>query len=135
MPDPEPLHLFVYGTLRRSSRHLMARHLAQHARHLGPGRTRGRLYDLGAFPGLKDADGEDDWVRGEVYELRDPARTLPHLDAYEGCGPNDRPPYLFERHRRPVQLNDGRFLTAWVYLFNRPVSPDQHIPSGDFFER
>jgi len=130
--------LFVYGSLRPAGGHPMGRWLHTHARLLGPARTRGRLYDLGAYPGLipaPDADREAAWVHGEVFRLPDPERLLPRLDAYEGCGPQDHPPYLFERHPQPVVLADGARVTAWVYRYNRPVAGAPLIPSGDWLDR
>lgn len=127
--------LFVYGSLRQASDHPMAQLLRTYAQPLGPARTRGVLYDLGAYPGLKDAEGDDAWVRGEVFRLLDPASLLPRLDAYEGCGPHDRPPYLFERHLRSVELDTGATVMAWVYLYNRPVAGARRIPSGDYLDR
>jgi len=49
-----PLHVFVYGTLRRGSGHEMHSFLAAWAELLGPASVRGRLYDInGLYPGLK----------------------------------------------------------------------------------
>ena len=45
-------HLFVYGTLRRGFRHLMADLLAEQAEFVGEGVFQGRLYDLGSYPGV-----------------------------------------------------------------------------------
>ena len=36
----------------------------------------GRLYDLGAYPGLTEARTEQEWVLGDVYELAEPENTL-----------------------------------------------------------
>src|SRR5437867_9022844 len=78
--------LFVYGTLKRRSRHPMARRLAQSARHVGAARIAGRLYDLGRFPGLKEPRSADDWVQGDVYDLgENAASVLREMDAYENA--------------------------------------------------
>ena len=47
---------------------------------------RGRLYDLGAFPGCVEGRAGD-WVQGELYRLAvaDPAALLDSLDRYEGA--------------------------------------------------
>ena len=62
-------YLFVYGTLRRRSRHPMARRLAELAQFVGPAKIAGRLYDLGRYPGLQEVQSPDDWVQGDVYDL------------------------------------------------------------------
>jgi gamma-glutamylcyclotransferase (GGCT)/AIG2-like uncharacterized protein YtfP len=102
----------------------MSRFLAERSRPLGPGKISGRLYDLGAYPGMKAPETAADWVTGDVVELLDPEATLPDLDRYEGY------PRLFDRVPTSVTLENGASLTAWVYLFRGPVRPDQHIPSG-----
>src|SRR5262245_63792883 len=77
--------LFAYGTLRPGAGHRMAAYLARRGRLLGPARAPGRLYDLGRYPGMTGPRAADEWVRGDVYELDDPAATLAVLDRYERC--------------------------------------------------
>src|SRR5215510_11918551 len=98
--------LFVYGTLKRRSRHPMARRLARSARHVGQAKIAGRLYNLGRFPGLKPPRSGEDWVEGDVYDLGDnAASTLTEMDAYENA--ESPPPTPYERQLAPVLLDDG----------------------------
>src|SRR5438105_3735016 len=95
---PDCLHpdeLFVYGTLRSGQPNQFARLLAEAATLLGPGRVRGRLYQVNSYPGLILSDGPDEWVKGEVYRLHNSSTLLPVLDDYEGCGSQDTPPFEF----------------------------------------
>lgn len=127
MPD----YLFVYGTLRRRSRHPMARKLAESARHVGAASIAGRLYDLGRFPGLKPPQFSADRVQGDVYDLGDNAHeTLRAMDAYENA--ESPPPTPYERALADVLLNDGQRMKAWVYWYRGPVREDQLIASGSF---
>src|SRR5436853_375545 len=87
--------LFVYGTLRQGSGHPLARLLAAQARWLGTGTVAGRLYDLGAYPGMAEPEAAGQRLRGDVYELHDPDATLSILDDYEGCGPSQPRPWLY----------------------------------------
>jgi gamma-glutamylcyclotransferase (GGCT)/AIG2-like uncharacterized protein YtfP len=124
-------YLFVYGTLRRRSRHPMALRLAQFARFAGAARIAGRLYDLGRFPGLKEPGSPHDWVQGDVYDLGENAeRTLQEMDAYENA--ESPPPTPYERQLATLVLGDGRPLTAWVYWYRGDVREDQFIGSGSF---
>src|SRR6266436_5947534 len=96
-------YLYVYGTLKRLSRHPMARRLAQSARHVGAARIAGRLYNLGRFPGLKESRSPADWVQGDVYDLGDNAEhTLREMDAYENA--ESPPPTPYERELATVTL-------------------------------
>jgi gamma-glutamylcyclotransferase (GGCT)/AIG2-like uncharacterized protein YtfP len=57
-------HLFVYGTLRSEARHPMHRVLKRYGEFVGVGRVRGKLYDLGKFPGAVPADGSS--LQGQI---------------------------------------------------------------------
>ncbi len=89
----------------------------------GAARMRGRLYDLGAFPGL--AQGRrGDWVQGELYRISAPA-LLDALDRYEGRA--------FRRVvREALCADDDTPVSAWVYLFAGPLRGRRRIASGDY---
>ena len=112
-----------YGTLMRTFEVQRRLGLAPELRFVSNCRIPGRLYDLGDYPGLVEADGE---VRGEVFELLGP-RTLEKLDEFEEYDPArpDDSEYL----RRPARLIDPD-LEAWVYVYNRPVAGRRWIQSG-----
>jgi gamma-glutamylcyclotransferase (GGCT)/AIG2-like uncharacterized protein YtfP len=85
--------LFVYGTLKPRSGE-------RRARTHGAVRLRGRLWDLGAYPGAILDPTASGFVHGEVIDGGDDAELLARLDAYEG------PEY--RRDRVSVQTDDGR---------------------------
>ncbi len=111
--------LFVYGSLRPGSPHPMARWLARRSRLLGPAWLPGRLYALPGYPALVDASGAR--VRGELLALARPLAVLAELDRYEAAGPAVPNPE-FRRVPRPVQAEGLGEVTAWVYLYARPVA-------------
>jgi gamma-glutamylcyclotransferase (GGCT)/AIG2-like uncharacterized protein YtfP len=126
-------YLFVYGTLKRRSRHPMARRLAESARWVGAARVAGRLYNLGRFPGLKPARAATDWVQGDVYDLGESAeRILVEMDAYENA--ESPPPTPYERRLTTVVLADGGALTAWVYWYHGDVAEENWIATGCYEE-
>ncbi|PYM67236.1 MAG: gamma-glutamylcyclotransferase [Candidatus Rokuibacteriota bacterium] len=90
------------------------------ATFVGEGRVRGRLLDLGAYPGLVDGRGT---VRGELYRIAAP-EVLPALDREEG--------YNFDRHPATVTLASGRRARAWVYWYRGPQHRAVAIPDGDY---
>jgi len=126
--------LFVYGTLRSQCRNRFARLLAESATLLGPARVHGRLYRLGAYPGLVFSEAQDEWVTGELYRLRHPSALLPILDDYEGCGVRNTPPFPFERIAGAALQRD-QAVPCWIYVYRATagLSERQRIPSGDFF--
>jgi gamma-glutamylcyclotransferase (GGCT)/AIG2-like uncharacterized protein YtfP len=126
--------LFVYGTLRRESRNTQFRILGAKAKFLGRARMRGRLVDLGEYPGLVAAGDASDWVRGEVYALADPDRTLARLDEYEGCVAEPVRSPGFRRVIGEAVLDRGRTMRTWVYVYEGSYSPARVLPSGDYLE-
>ena len=94
--------------------------LASRSTFLGEGAVRGRLLDLGSYPGLVAGAGR---VRGEIYRLDDP-ELLPILDREEG--------YNFERRRLIVTLANGRRARMWVYRYRGPQNRAVPIPDGDY---
>jgi gamma-glutamylcyclotransferase (GGCT)/AIG2-like uncharacterized protein YtfP len=120
--------LFVYGTLRPFVAIPMARWLATAAHYVGPARVRGRLYDLGRYPGMHAARGSREWVVGDVYRVPNP-RVLRVLDLYE-AGSRVRPQFV--RTRCVVRTRRAGGRAAWVYLYRRGACSRPRIVSGDY---
>ena len=94
--------------------------LAARSTLLGDGAVRGRLLDLGRYPGLVVGAGR---VHGEIYRLDDP-ELLARLDHEEG--------YNFVRRRAVVTLAGGRRARAWLYRYRGPRERAWPIPDGDY---
>jgi gamma-glutamylcyclotransferase (GGCT)/AIG2-like uncharacterized protein YtfP len=122
--------LFVYGTLMRAARHPMHRHIATYADYVDDATFNGRLYLVRHYPGAVDSE-EGDRVHGELYRVREMA-AFAMLDEYEGCGAGAPQPAEYVRVQRPVIRADGAVVTAWIYLYNRPIERLPLIPSGRF---
>ena len=129
-PPFEPLRRASAGGMPHPAREVLSRL----GRYLGDGVCHGRLYKVSWYPGLVEAedDGRGHLVRGEVYELIDPARVLPVLDAYEGCSATDPEPHEYRRVLRTIEMDDGRAVPAWVYLYQGEVDEACRIDSGDY---
>lgn len=121
-----PAYLFVYGTLRHGLRNRFAGLLESQGRFLGAARTRGRLYSLGKYPGAISDKASGEWIQGEVFLLKQPARILRALDRYEGP--------KFERAVAPVELASGRQIDAWAYFYRAEPSTGR-IRSGRWARR
>jgi len=115
--------VFVYGTLRRGSAHSMSNRFPE-SKFITQASARGRLYDLGPYPGLV-VDGSSSLVAGEVYEVDD--ETLKQIDGFEASS---------NYRRREVELSPAVLnRTCWTY------EPDPEfysfqvlILSGDWIE-
>jgi gamma-glutamylcyclotransferase (GGCT)/AIG2-like uncharacterized protein YtfP len=126
--------VFVYGTLRKDARGQRQSPLCRGWTFEGYGTVQAELYDFGAYPGAVPCSSPGSRVRGELYTLPDTDETLRLLDHYEGCGPEDRPPYEFEREVVDVLLEHGGAARAWIYWYRaRPLG--RRLVSGDYLER
>ncbi len=129
-----PRHLFVYGTLLPHHAPTEIAPVLRHLRRIGKGSVRGRLYDLGEYPGaILSRSGKP--ISGEVFELPPVNRVLSLLDAYEGFEPDRRKASLFVRERWPVTMSNGERLDCWVYVHNGQLEAARLIRSGRFAPR
>jgi gamma-glutamylcyclotransferase (GGCT)/AIG2-like uncharacterized protein YtfP len=123
--------LFTYGTLRRAAGNAAHRLLADSAEIVGPGFVRGRLYQATDFPVLV-IDPQGVPVTGEVYRVFAAQAVFVRLDHYEGFDPTSPDTSEFRRDLVGVTLSDGRAVTAWAYVYQRPLFDLQPIPHGDY---
>jgi gamma-glutamylcyclotransferase (GGCT)/AIG2-like uncharacterized protein YtfP len=126
--DPERTSLFIYGSLMRG---FDLHHYMTGATFIGEGRVRGKLVSLGRYPGLVAGS---QYVRGELYELDDPAQ-LEALDDLEEYYPERAEDSEYVRAEREVLLDDGRTRRAWMYIYNRDATGYPAIASGDWRRR
>lgn len=126
--------VFVYGTLMKGFEDDWQKSAG--ASFVGRGKIKGKLYDLDEYPGAVCAPrNSQDFVNGELYELRDPTAATRILDDYEEFLPLLPDKSLFVRAAVPVWLEDRRREHAWVYFYNRPVDKARLIASGDYRDK
>lgn len=112
--------VFVYGTLMSGQSNGLDENSG--ARFIAKDEVRGKLYDLGWYPGFKD-DPSGGTVKGEVFEILDET-TATGLDAYEGY------PHLYDR--KETTTLDNRLV--WVYIWQGDVLASELVPSGNWQE-
>jgi len=114
MPEP----LFIYGTLHPDRAPAEIASAVAQLRSIGPATLRGRLLNLGAYPGLMLPG--DETIHGELFALPEAGESSvwTQLDAYEDFRPESPETSLFLRVLTRVALPDGGARAAWVYLFN-----------------
>lgn len=116
-------YLFVYGTLKRGHQLKEGNNLLKGSNFIGFGKINGNLFNLGAYPGLIISKSDDSWVFGEVFELRNPAKTFRIIDQYEGDD--------YVRVLEEVFVKD-EILTCWVYMFIGNTSGLKKIEGGNY---
>jgi gamma-glutamylcyclotransferase (GGCT)/AIG2-like uncharacterized protein YtfP len=132
---PDADYIFIYGMLRRGrGRHINCV-LNQRGIFIGDGVFRGRLYDIGHYPGAVYSNSESDLVKGDVYLLPEPESVLEVLDRFEGCTPDGASRGEFFRERTTVFLENRRGVLALIYIYNRATEGLRVVQSGDYFER
>ena len=111
--------LFVYGTLRRGGSNDIAQFGAR-ARWVSQARVRGRLHDLGPYPGL--VMGGSEWVIGEIYRI-DPA-IEPALDRLEEVWPDRTGEYRRSLAMVVTRDHSGaeQVCAALVYAMNAAIA-------------
>ena len=113
----------------------MGARLLRQARLIGEASIRGRLYDLGSYPGLVESADAQHKSTARLFALNSPAAALKWLDAYEGIVPGTHDQSDYERVERPVRLASGQEITAWVYIYRKDVRHLQAIPEGRWAAR
>jgi len=126
--------IFFYGTLMTPFNRPGRRQIDSHLLFRGRGTMAAALFDLGTYPAAVPAEHDEARVRGELYEMTDPAVVLDVLDEIEGYIPKEPATSLYTRRVIPVALDDGSTIEAWAYFYNAPLGRAQRIPSGDYLE-
>ena len=129
----EKNRLFVYGTLLGSLSNSMADYLKRESQFLGEAYLRGRLYDLGQYPGLVPDENSPYLVYGHVFELYSPETALKILDHYEDIPDGKETTNEYIRSLLNVSLENKPF-DCWVYIYNHSTQGLKEIKSGNYLE-
>jgi gamma-glutamylcyclotransferase (GGCT)/AIG2-like uncharacterized protein YtfP len=125
-------YLFLYGTLKPDAADREIAPIVRRLRNIGRGRVRGKLYDLGGYPGAVVDASANSFVRGLLVELPPDKATLEALDRYEEFDPLDPGNSLFVRTKTKVRLTDGRNLQGWIYVYNRDPGNAPLVRGGEY---
>jgi gamma-glutamylcyclotransferase (GGCT)/AIG2-like uncharacterized protein YtfP len=124
-------YLFVYGTLLNDDNEF-AIYLNKYCTFYRKGKFKGKLYDLGEYPGAV-LDNNDGYVHGSTFKLPYQTEAFKYLDDYEGFGNDQEQPNLFIRKVIIVETDSGQ-IDCWVYLYNLSTTDFKLIASGDYRE-
>ncbi|MBK5935932.1 gamma-glutamylcyclotransferase [Halorhodospira sp. 9621] len=130
--------LFAYGTILAGADDPQVQAAIQrYTERIDEGWIRGRLYDLGPFPGAVPRlpqDSRETWVRGVLLTVLDPRRVFRVLDPYEDCDPQRPRAGLYRREQvaaHPASAPEAP-LTCQIYWINRVPPYARLIDSGDW---
>ena len=119
----DTVQIIAYGTLMTGERN---HRFCRNAVRIRPCAIRGTLYDTGwGFPAFEP--GETGTVKAELIEI--PVADWPAMDELEGF------PDLYGRRLIPAATEEGRAVTAWVYVMNDLPEAAAVIASGDWKNR
>jgi gamma-glutamylcyclotransferase (GGCT)/AIG2-like uncharacterized protein YtfP len=124
--------LFVYGTLLDEDNEY-AIYLKSNSRYYSLGKLKGKLYNLGEYPGAILHDESGGYIQGSVLQIDDPVKILPVIDYYEGFGEKESQPNEFIRVSAEVETDIGPVI-CWVYLYNLPVTGLALIENGRYIK-
>ena len=123
---------FVYGTLLpgQPNHYLWGKSIVRMETAVFP---HGRLYDMGHYPMMVEQPNEP--VKGKLITVSEAAyeAVTSVLDTLEGYNPDTPHSSAYRRLERVVEMENGRFVTAWLYIGKqRHVRGLPSIPSGDW---
>ena len=124
-------YLFIYGTLMNVENEYAA-FLKSNSTFYAEGKLKGKLYDIGEYPGATPSMKKNEFVYGSVMQLNDEEAVLPIVDEYEGFGTGQLQPNEFIRVLTDVETAAG-IINCWTYLYNLPVDNLPQIVSGRYF--
>lgn len=110
--------LSVYGTLL-DPKNQVAKFLQSNAEFYADGYFRGKLYNLGEYPGAVESNNPEDKVYGSVFALEKPETVLSMLDEYEEIGDQFAEPNEFIRTKTEIVVGKNEKLLCWIYLYSR----------------
>ena len=127
--------LFVYGSLRSGFRNPVYEYLTKYFHLLGEAVVKGKLYDLGEYPAAA-ATVEEKFISGELYCINNPLEfswAIGQLDDYEGLNTEEGETPLYRREE-VIAYKDGEEHTAWIYWYNKDLTGNPLIESGDLMQ-
>jgi gamma-glutamylcyclotransferase (GGCT)/AIG2-like uncharacterized protein YtfP len=131
--DERPDYLFVYGSLLNDDNEF-AVYLKQNCTFYNKGKFEGKLYNIGLYPGAIAYTGYGQYVYGSIFLVDNPKITFAVLDEYEGFGADEPYPNEFIRQLIKIEIENGKKIDCWVYLYNLPVEEFPLIASGNYLK-
>jgi gamma-glutamylcyclotransferase (GGCT)/AIG2-like uncharacterized protein YtfP len=124
--------LFVYGTLLDED-NKYGIYVRDSSKFYSTARLRGKLYDIGEYPGAVLAPEGDDFLYGIILEMDEPIEVLALVDMYEGYGADQPQPNEFIRVLTEAETETGP-VNCWIYLYNLSTNGLIAIENGRYIK-
>ena len=124
--------LFVYGTLLDEDNKYGV-YLRDNSKFYSQGTVKGKLYNIGEYPGAVLLPNNDDAIYGIILKMDDPETALELIDIYEGFGEGHQQPNEFIRILTDADTENGP-VTCWIYVYNLPTQGLILIESGRYIK-
>jgi gamma-glutamylcyclotransferase (GGCT)/AIG2-like uncharacterized protein YtfP len=124
--------LFVYGSLL-SDDNEFAIYLKNNSTFYSTGKVRGKLYDIGEYPGAILSAESSEYIHGSILKIDIPEKVLKIIDDYEGYGGEQPWPNEFIRIIAEIET-EMRIINCWIYLYNLPVNGLRYIEGGRYIK-
>jgi gamma-glutamylcyclotransferase (GGCT)/AIG2-like uncharacterized protein YtfP len=111
-------YLFLYGTLLVDDVPDEVAGAVRSLKRIGPGHVRGKLYDLGEYPGAILTPSSKTRIHGEIFQVPVIPNLLKALDDYEEFYPAHKEESLFIRTKAEATLANGQQVDCWMYVYN-----------------
>jgi gamma-glutamylcyclotransferase (GGCT)/AIG2-like uncharacterized protein YtfP len=125
-------YLFLYGTLLTDEPPAEVVATLRSLRRIGPAQVRGRLYDLGEYPGAILRPSAKTVIQGQVFELPATRTIWKALDRYEEFDPANKEGSLFVRTKTRARLTNGHQVDCWVYVYNDDPGTAPLVVDGNY---
>jgi gamma-glutamylcyclotransferase (GGCT)/AIG2-like uncharacterized protein YtfP len=130
----EHTYLFVYGTLRKGFALLIPEKITSDVEWVGYSKVKGKLYDIGKYPGAVPDDSGELFIKGEIIKIKAPGKVFKYLDNYEGYNVEDVQASEYCRSKEWFSLEDGTIVEAWIYWYNFAVNGKKRIDENDYIK-
>jgi gamma-glutamylcyclotransferase (GGCT)/AIG2-like uncharacterized protein YtfP len=122
--------LFVYGSLIDEGNEF-AIYLKGNSTFYSPGKVKGKLYDIGEYPGAVLSAEDDAYIYGNILRIDTPEKVFKVIDDYEGYGGEQSWPNEFTRVLTYIETEIG-IINCWIYVYNLPVNGLGYIKGGRY---
>ena len=121
-------YLFVYGTLLDAGNKYGV-YLRDSSIFCSTGMLKGKLYDIGEYPGAVLSLTGNDFIYGIILQIDERSDVLALIDMYEGFGDDQPQPNEFIRVLTDAETENGP-VSCWIYLYNLPVHGWSHLKTA-----